>query len=160
MQLKELITGHDQVTLDVLATDRWQLIDELLQHLAASGRLSTELLAAASAAVRERESTMSTGIGQGIGIPHAAVSGLDRALAVIAVSRHDVDFDALDGGPVRLVILVVFPEDQTDQHLDTLADVARLLGDATTRQAILEAESPEQVLGIIGGHQPGATPAA
>lgn len=156
MQLKELITAGDQVVLGVRATDRWRLIDELLDQLVACGRLPVDLQDAARGAVRERESTMSTGIGYGIGIPHAAVPGLERALALLAVSRHDIDFDALDGEPVRLVILIVFPEHQAEQHLDTLADVARILGNAATRGAILDAAAPRDVLAIIGGQAPGA----
>jgi mannitol/fructose-specific phosphotransferase system IIA component (Ntr-type) len=152
--LSELITARDQVVLGVRANERWELIDELLSHLAACGRLPGERQAGARAAVRDRESTMSTGIGHGIGIPHAAVPGLTEPAALLAVSGHDVDFDALDGAPVRLVILIVFPEDQTEQHLDTLADVARVLGSAEIRAALLGAAAPEAVLDILRGPGP------
>lgn len=154
MRLERLITTRDQIVLGVRANERWELIDELLSHLAACGRLPGERQADARAAVRERESTMSTGIGHGIGIPHAAVPGLAEPAALLAVSGHDVEFDALDGAPVRLVILIVFPEDQADQHLDTLADVARVLGCAATRAALLGAATPEAALGILRGPGP------
>lgn len=157
MQLKDLIEGPDQVAIDVHATDRWQLIDEMIGRLASTGRLPGHLQDAARAAVKERESTMSTGIGSGIGIPHAAVPGLTQALAVLAVSRHDVDFDALDGAPVHLAVLIVFPEESTEQHLDTLADIARLLGNAATRRAMIEAQTADGVLRILreGAGDPG-----
>ena len=158
MRLNELITTVAQIVPDVRATERWALIDELLERLVACGRLPPELRPSARAAVRDRETTMSTGVGQGIGIPHAAVPGLQQALALLAVSPHDIDFDALDGKPVRLVILIVFPENQTEQHLDTLADVARVFGNAVTRAAILAAADPAEVLGILG--DPGGGPAA
>lgn len=151
MQMKELITDPAQICTDLQATDRWQAIDELVCSLVSSGRIPETQAADVLAAVRAREETMSTGIGNGIGIPHAAIGGLAGAQAMLGISRHDIEFEALDAKPVRLVILFVVPGDAFQQHLDTLADIARVLSDAETRERICVASTAPEVLDIIRG---------
>jgi len=77
--------------------------------------------------VVKRESAMSTGIGYGIGIPHAATHLICEGVGVIGRSRKGIQFDALDGQPVNLVFLYLVPEGQIQKHLDALADIAKML---------------------------------
>jgi len=150
MLLSELITRPAQIVTDLKATDRWAAIDELMAVLIATARISEDSAAAVAAAVREREETMSTGIGHGIGIPHAPTDQVDRAEAVLGIARHDIDFAALDGEPVRIVLLFVVPKNQFQQHLNTLANIARVLSDAETRDRLRDAATPAEVLAIVG----------
>jgi mannitol/fructose-specific phosphotransferase system IIA component (Ntr-type) len=149
MQLSELITDPAQVLTDLQATDRWGAIDELISVLVSTARVSPDNAAAVTAAVREREATMSTGIGHGIGIPHAPTDHVARVEAALGITRRGADFEALDGAPVHIVLLFVVPKNQFQQHLDTLANIARVLSNPQTREQLRDASAPARVLDII-----------
>ena len=152
MRLHELITRPEQIVTDLAAVDRWSAINELLAVLVKTAGIEPRHAAAVATAVREREQTMSTGIGHGIGIPHAATDHVDRVQAVLGVARHDIDFAALDSAPVRIVLLFVVPQNQFQAHLDTLANIARLLSHEATRARVRAATEPEEVLAAIREH--------
>ena len=97
---------------------------------------------------------MSTGIGHGIGIPHAPTDHVQTIEAVLGIAQHDVNFEALDGEPVRIVMLFIVPKNEFRAHLDTLANIARVLGNEAIRQRLRAAATPEQALAII--HATGA----
>ena len=154
MMLHELITEPEQVVADLQATDRWATIDELMAVFVSTGRITDGDAEAVSGAVRKREESMSTGIGKGIGIPHAPSEHVNRVQALLAIAHHDVDFEALDGEPVRIVVLFVVPQNQFQEHLNTLANIARVLGDEDTRRRLREATKPEEVLSIVRASAP------
>jgi mannitol/fructose-specific phosphotransferase system IIA component (Ntr-type) len=154
MMLHELITEPEQIVADLHATDRWATIDELMAVFVRTGRITDRDSEAVAAAVRKREQSMSTGIGHGIGIPHAPSEHVDRVQALLAIAHHDVDFAALDGQPVRIVVLFVVPQNKFQEHLNTLANIARVLGDEETRRRLREATTPEQVLAIVRASSP------
>ncbi len=149
MFLHELITRPEQIVIDLQATDRWSAIDELITVLIETAEIPTDAAAAVGVAVREREQTMSTGIGHGIGIPHAPTDHVDRVEAVLGIARHAVDFSALDDQPVYIILLFVVPKEQFQEHLNTLANIARVLSDGDTRQRLRAAASATDVLAII-----------
>ena len=96
-----------------------------------------------------REALQSTGIGDGVAIPHGSLEGLDHQVAALLVCPDGVPFDALDGGPVRIVFAVVGPKRATGEHLKTLARVSRLLRDASLRERLLEAREGVEAYGIV-----------
>jgi mannitol/fructose-specific phosphotransferase system IIA component (Ntr-type) len=149
MLLHELITRETQIVTDLRATDRWDAIDELMSVLIQCAGISQDKAAAVAVAVRGREESMSTGIGHGIGIPHAPTDQVDRVEAVLGIARHDIDFAALDGEPVHIVLLFVVPKNQFQEHLNTLANIARVLSDETTRQRLRDAATPADVLEVV-----------
>lgn len=149
MMLHELITEPEQIVADLQATDRWATIAELMAVFVRTGRITEGDAEAVAAAVRKREESMSTGIGNGIGIPHAPSEHVSRVQALIAIAHHDVDFAALDGEPVRIVVLFVVPQNEFQEHLNTLANIARVLNDEETRRKFREATTPEEVLTIV-----------
>ena len=154
MMLHELITEPEQIVADLQATDRWATIKELMAVFVKTGRISSRDAEAVAAAVRKREDSMSTGIGNGIGIPHAPSEHVNRVQALFAIAHHDVDFEALDGEPVRIVVLFVVPQNQFQEHLNTLANIARVLNDEETRRRFREATTPEEVLSIVRASAP------
>ena len=154
MMLHELITEPEQVVADLQATDRWATIDELMAVFVSTGRITDGDAEAVAGAVRKREESMSTGIGNGIGIPHAPSENVNRVQALLAIAHHDVDFEALDGEPVRIVVLFVVPQNQFQEHLNTLANIARVLGDEDTRRRLREATKSEAVLAIVRASAP------
>jgi mannitol/fructose-specific phosphotransferase system IIA component (Ntr-type) len=149
MRLGELIDKPERVVLDVHARDRWQAIDELVDALVAAGRIQPADRDAVATAVRQREETMSTGIGAGIGIPHAAMAQVATVEGILGVSTGGVDFDALDGAPVHIIMLFLVPQQQFQAHLDTLADIARVLCQREIRERICAATSAAQVVETI-----------
>ncbi len=149
MMLHELITEPEQIVANLQATDRWATIAELMAVFVRTGRITEGDAEAVAAAVRKREESMSTGIGNGIGIPHAPSEHVSRVQALIAIAHHDVDFAALDGEPVRIVVLFVVPQNEFQEHLNTLANIARVLNDEETRRKFREATTPEEVLTIV-----------
>ena len=92
---------------------------------------------------------MTTGIGNGIAIPHAACNVLEKMLAVFGICKTGLDFESLDGHPVYAVVLLVYPGAALQQRLKTLADVARLLNDDRIRRKLIDCESCSDVLKII-----------
>jgi PTS system nitrogen regulatory IIA component len=98
----------------------------------------------------ERENLQSTGIGDGVAIPHGKLPGLQRLLAAFARSQDGVDFESIDGQPTHLFFLLVVPEQSGGLHLKALARISRFFRDAGFRKALLEAETREDVLRAIG----------
>src|ERR1041385_6172742 len=110
--------GPNPVVVDLRAENRWDAIEELVDHLARSGKIKLEHRDTVVAAIRKRESAMSTGIGFGIGLPHASTDLVSDVVAAIRRSRKGVQFDALDGKPVDLVFLFLVPPGQFQKHVN------------------------------------------
>lgn len=148
MDLGDILT-KELIIPDLRATDRWQAIDELIGHLVASGKIQPEHREAIAAVVKKRETSMSTGIGFGIGIPHASTDLIYEVVGALGRSKQGVQFDALDNQPVNLVMLFLVPQGHFQKHLHTLANIAKLLHKAEFRQALETAPDAEAMLKII-----------
>ena len=96
-----------------------------------------------------RERLGSTGLGEGCAVPHARVPGLGHALAAFLRLRRGVDFDAPDHEPVDLVFGLLVPDESTDEHLQVLAAIARLLSDEAVRSSIRSTEEPGRIREIL-----------
>lgn len=96
-----------------------------------------------------RERLGSTGIGDGIAIPHGKIGGLDDLRIAIGRSHQGVDFNALDGKPAHLFFLLMAPENSAGQHLKVLARIARLLKDSVLRKNLMEAESAAELFNLL-----------
>lgn len=99
--------------------------------------------------LQEREKLGSTGIGEGIAIPHGKLKELKDVVAVFGRSRDGVDFDSMDGAPVNLFFLLMAPENSASTHLKALARISRLLKDRAFREELLQAGSREELFEII-----------
>jgi len=148
MTLGDILTA-ESIIADLKATDRWAAIDELIDQLVAAGRIAPQDRAAVSAVIRRRETSMSTGIGYGIGIPHASTNLIKSVVGAFGRSKSGVAFDALDGQPVKLVVLFLVPQGEFQRHLHTLADIAKLLHRSEFRQALEEAPDAPDIYRII-----------
>src|SRR6266481_2535181 len=143
------ILGPEQIIPEMSAGNRWEAIDELIKNLVTTGKIKPENLDAISAVVKKRESSMSTGIGFGIGIPHASTDLIYEVTGALGRSRKGVNFDALDNQPVNLVMLFLVPQGQFQKHLHTLAKIAKMCHKKEFRQALLDAPDSEAMLKII-----------
>ena len=143
------ILGPEQIIPEMSAGNRWEAIDELIKNLVTTGKIKPENLEAISAVVKKRESSMSTGIGFGIGIPHASTDLIYEVTGALGRSKKGISFDALDNQPVNLVVLFLVPQGQFQKHLHTLAHIAKLLHRAEFRQALEQAPNAGAMLNII-----------
>jgi mannitol/fructose-specific phosphotransferase system IIA component (Ntr-type) len=133
------ILSLETIIPDLKAANRWEAIDELIQNLVATTKIKAEDKDAIIAVVKKRESSMSTGIGFGIGIPHASTDLIGEVVGVLGRSQKGIDFDALDNQPVTLVMLFLVPQGQFQKHLHTLANIAKLLHIKEFRQELEQA---------------------
>jgi len=135
--------------IDLQANERWQVIDELIDSLVAAGKIIPQNRDAISAAVKKREAAMSTGIGFGIGIPHASSNLVSEVIYALGRSRQGVNFNSLDGQPVHLVWLFLVPEGQIQKHLHTLANIAKLLHQPDIRAALDRVQSETELQDLL-----------
>jgi mannitol/fructose-specific phosphotransferase system IIA component (Ntr-type) len=145
MELRQLFEPRDLV-VGFAPADKWDAIGQLVRHLVTNGRVRAESAERIQQQVLAREHSMSTGMERGIAIPHAAVDEIDRVVACMGiVSRLEgLPFESIDAKPARLVVLLVIPRSQKLLHIRTLADVARVLGIDSVREALLHASTPAQ----------------
>jgi mannitol/fructose-specific phosphotransferase system IIA component (Ntr-type) len=148
MTLSDILTP-DVVLPEMQAADRWQAIDELLAVLVKAGRIKAEHLPAITQVVKKRETTMSTGIGFGIGIPHATTDFITDVVGAFGRSKTGINFDALDEQPVNLIVLFLVPQGQFQKHLHTLANIAKFLHDRALREQLLSAPGADELVQII-----------
>jgi mannitol/fructose-specific phosphotransferase system IIA component (Ntr-type) len=143
------ILSPPQILAELQANDRWEAIEELVNNLVATGRIKPEHRDSIAAVVRQREMAMSTGIGFGIGIPHAQTELIAEVTGALGRSRKGVQFDALDNQPVKLVMLFLVPKGQFQKHLRTLSEISKLLHRNEFRKALEDAPDPEAMYKII-----------
>jgi mannitol/fructose-specific phosphotransferase system IIA component (Ntr-type) len=146
MRLSELL-NEQSVNLSLQASDKESSIKELVQLLESAHGVNTrgEILSK----VLQRESMMSTGIGNGVAIPHGKTRLLDHLLAACAVSPAGIDFDTMDGEPASLFILLVSPESLRGPHVKALANVSRLLKEESVRTALRQSASPADFMRVL-----------
>jgi mannitol/fructose-specific phosphotransferase system IIA component (Ntr-type) len=99
--------------------------------------------------VLRREAMMSTGIGNGVAIPHGKARSIDRMLAACAVSPEGIDFESSDGEPAYIFILLVSPENVGTPHVKVLANISRLLKEESVRRTLREAGTPAELLDAL-----------
>ena len=143
------ILGPTNILPDMQAGDRWQAIDELIANLVNTGKIKAEHKDAVTAVVRKRETQMSTGIGFGIGIPHASTDLITEVVGALGRSKKGIAFEALDNQPVKITVLFLVPQGQFQKHLHTLAHIAKLLHKADFRSALEQAPDAETMFKII-----------
>lgn len=132
------------VSLHLKGATKDEIISELVDIVMATGKVGDR--EAAIASVMERERRMSTGMKHGIAIPHGKTSTVKDLVACIGVSDKEVDFDALDHLGCRIFIMTLSPPEKTGPHLQFLAEVSLLFRSEEKRQAILAAETREEIL--------------
>lgn len=126
--------------------DRWECIGEMVDCAARNHDIDPEDCKEIKKALIDREKSMSTGIGNGVAIPHCISSRVDDIVYVMSLSASGLDFDSIDGEPVRIIILLVVPKNKLTQHIKTLASIAKLLSNETLRERLLTLKTPDAVI--------------
>ena len=135
------------ISVNLKATDKEGVIRELVELLSNAAEIKNkeELIKA----VLSREALGSTGIGQGVGIPHAKSQNVKELIAAFGLSRNGVDFDSLDGEPVHIFFLLLAPEESAGPHLKALARISRMLKDKFFRDLLRKAKDENDILHVI-----------
>lgn len=121
-------------------------MDQMIDHLVAKGTLSKELEGPAKAALVERERSVSTGMEQGIAVPHASLDELDCLKVAMALVPNGLEFESVDGKPAKIIMCLLVPKTEKLLHLSTLTEIARRLGQASFRKELLACKSPDDVV--------------
>lgn len=140
-RISRLLTPSD-VLVDLSVTSKKRLFEQagLLfenNHGIERGKVFDSLFA--------RERLGSTGLGEGVAIPHGRIKGLKEAIGAIVRLAEPVGFDAPDGKPVSLLVFLLVPENATEEHLEILSELAELLSDADTRDDLMRQPDPAQI---------------
>jgi PTS system fructose-specific IIC component len=137
----------DTIVMNLSAASKEEVLDELIAKLDEAGRLHSK--EEMKQAILAREAQGSTGIGEGIAIPHAKTAAVKTPSIAFGLSREGIDFESLDGQKAHLFFMIAATEDANQAHLETLALLSEMLMDETFREHLRKAETTEQVLEII-----------
>jgi len=146
MNLLDII-NVDCIKSPLAATDKHAAIDELIDLLAANGRVKDPV--SLKEAVWTREQTRTTGIGHGLAIPHGKCAGVSTLVIAIGKPAEPMDFQAIDGKPVRLIVLLASPTDRSSDHIQALAHVGRLMSMEDFRERIYAAPTREAIYDLF-----------
>jgi PTS system nitrogen regulatory IIA component len=146
MKLTDFLS-EESIIPSLSARTKEEVLVELATALAATGAIGD--VGSAVGVLLEREKLGSTGIGEGIAIPHGKLGELDRVVGVFGRSRAGVEFDSMDGAPVHLLFLLLAPEASASSHLKALARISRLLRDRSFREELLRTESRESLYQLL-----------
>jgi Kef-type K+ transport system membrane component KefB/mannitol/fructose-specific phosphotransferase system IIA component (Ntr-type) len=135
------------ISLDLRGETKEEIITELVDMLAAAGKLLDR--DAALTAVFEREKSMSTGMEHGIALPHGKTDGIADIAVAVGIKRKGINFDSMDGEPSRLFILVVSPKKAGGPHVQFLAAVGSVLKDEALREAVIHAASVDEAVQLL-----------
>lgn len=146
MRIKDLLSV-ESIKLDGSATGKQDVLNQMVDLMAKSGKISDIETYRSGVFAREEEST--TGIGEGIAIPHCKSDAVKRPGLAAMVVKDGVEFDALDGAPVHLLFLIAAPNTEDNVHLDVLSRLSVLLMDENFTRNLINAKSVEEFLNII-----------
>ncbi len=137
----------EHIESDLKGQTKFQIIEELLDLLDKNGRLVDREVALQD--VLAREGYLSTGLENGLAIPHAKTDGVNGLEIAFGVKKSGVDFESLDGKPAYLIFLVLSPRDTAGPHIQTLAVISRNLKKKEIRDMLLAAKTREEIFDII-----------
>ena len=150
MKITQLLT-EETIILNLSASTKQEVLDELASQLERAGKLTDKR--AFTAAILERESQSTTGIGDGIAIPHAKSAAVKSPAIAFGRSLDGLDFESLDGQPANLFFMIAASEGANDDHLEALSRLATFLMDDKFRTNILSAQSKQEVLDVISAKE-------
>lgn len=146
MRITDLLSKQS-ISLNLTSKDKMSAINELVDLVNASGNLSDKEEYKRGIIAREEQST--TGIGEGIAIPHAKTKAVKKACLAAAVSQSGVDYESFDGSLAHLFFMIAAPDGANNTHLEVLSRLSTILMDETFRQALLDAKSVDEFLSLI-----------
>jgi mannitol/fructose-specific phosphotransferase system IIA component (Ntr-type) len=150
MRLRDLL-DESVVKVDLNSLEKEECFEEMIDLLVRAGRLSDR--AGALEAVRQREAQGTTGIGQGVAIPHGKHPSVPALTAALGVSKSGIAFDSIDGAKVHLVFLLLARNDDPGPHVRALAEIARLIQTPGFYRQLAGARSAKEVLDLLDAEE-------
>jgi len=151
MKLSSLLTP-ERVLIDVKEKGKDAVLNFLVNKISGIGGIDD--VDALKKEVMDREALGNTGIGRGIGFPHAKSSHVSSLQVLLARPAKPLDYGSLDGVPVNIILFIVAPVDgDNNEYLHTMARISRLLGKNNVREQILKAKSPEEIIDIVADNE-------
>ncbi|HEY1686810.1 MAG TPA: PTS sugar transporter subunit IIA [Tepidisphaeraceae bacterium] len=150
MRLTETLKVKN-ILVPLIAKTKTEAIRELVDLLAANGEITDAKKVLDS--VLEREATRSTGIGNGLAIPHGKCAGVKDVVMAIGKAATPIDFQSIDGRPVSLIWLLSSPPDQTGPHIRALASISRLMQIDKFRQTLAQATTAQQIYDAVAAQE-------
>ena len=144
--LKEVLT-QELVSVGLSARTKEDVINALLDMLCTTGKVKDR--ARALQDILANEERMSTGLEQGIAIPHAKTEAVEEMVACVAITEHRIDFESVDHKPANIFIMTLSPRGQTGPHMKFLAEVSRLLKDKKMRRSVVEAGDSAELYALL-----------
>lgn len=145
MKLTDIL-NENSIIPDLQATDKKGVLEELVAPLSENTNMSPEDLVRV---LMDRERLGSTGIGDGIGIPHGKIKGLDSLIIGFGISKKGVNFDSLDGRPTHIFFTIITPEESTGIHLKLLAQISKILKNESFRDKLMQGTDKNKIFSII-----------
>jgi nitrogen PTS system EIIA component len=145
MNIRDFLSPND-VAIDIAVSDKQKLLFELASKAGARLRLPPDYILAE---LSKREELGSTGVGEGVAIPHARFPEIDKAFGMLFRLRQPIDFDALDGKPIDLVFLLLLPESTKGEQLTALACVARKFRSPILTTALRHARDGAEMVRLL-----------
>jgi fructose PTS system EIIBC or EIIC component len=146
MKISDILSS-DVIAVDIDVADKEDAIKKIIELSAKSNKiLDVEKV---TRTINEREKLVSTGVGKGFAIPHGKTDAISDVVAAFIVTREPIDFDSIDGEPVRFIFLLIGKENLLNTHIKLLSRISRLMNKDEFREALLEAKTNEDVLKIF-----------
>lgn len=146
MNLRRVLSKSD-ITVNLPGRNKEEVLSALMDILMAGGKVHNREVA--MNAILERERKMSTGIQNGVAIPHGKTDAVEELVACLGIKKDGVEFDALDGEKSRIFIMTLSPVNKAGPHVQFLAEISQLLTDSAKREKLLAARSSDEVLDIL-----------
>ena len=148
MKLSDFVV-REAILVDLQATTKEEAIREIVRSLRDVGQVAEADYEGVVRAILGREELGSTGIGQGVAVPHTRHPTVSRLVGTVALSRHGVDFAALDGDPVNIFFLLISPPNQPGDHLRALENISRHLKDEKLVDSLRQARTRDAVVEVL-----------
>jgi len=141
------ILKEEQIKVNLESKTKSDAIKELVDLLRNSDSVldNKEVLKS----IIERENTMSTGIGNGVAIPHGKCSGVKNLIGSLGIAKEGIAFDSMDGKPVNIVFVLIAPTGPSGPHIKALSVVSKILNSNDTRKRLLKCNTPEEVFYVL-----------
>ena len=152
MRLTELIHA-DRILLGLRAADKTQALGEVAKRASAHLPIEAPVI---FAALDARERLGSTGFGRGFALPHVRLDGLTASFSLLVRLAKPIEYEAIDGKPVDILVLLLIPNDKGNQHVAELAAVSRSMRDETVLRMIRKAGSPSALFDLLATAEPDA----
>jgi len=136
----------ENIIIDIKVKNRWEIIDAMIDLAEKNKTFTSDAKEEIKKALIKREKTMSTGIGNGVAIPHCSTDKINDITIIMALTSKGINFDSIDNLPVKIVILLLVPETKLSKHVKILANIAKTIGNDDFRESLFDLKTPIQIV--------------